>query len=53
MNGDFHMYTGEREFWGFVWLCVRLAFAKMPWYSAPRLAIWSVARLVVARYLGF
>ena len=47
------MYTGEREFWGFVWLCVRLAFGKMPWYLAPRLALWSVARLVVARYLGF
>jgi hypothetical protein len=47
------MYAAEREFWGFVWLCVRLAFGKMPWYLAPRLAICSVARLVVPRYLGF
>jgi hypothetical protein len=46
------MYAGEREFWGFVCLCVRLAFGKMPWYSAPRLAIWSVTGLAVARYPG-
>ncbi|WP_280953937.1 hypothetical protein [Methylobacterium terrae] len=41
----------EREFWHFVWLCVRLSFVGMPWWQAVP-AAWGAQLLIRRRYLA-
>jgi hypothetical protein len=42
----------ERQFWTFIWLCLRVLWMNAPWWQAVPLTMWTLWRMSAARYLA-